>query len=188
MLGEVARKLTNSASITSLKINPLWVVDGEIDSYFMCEDIIFCPLFDEYTNKHLMSDPRDAKALLALNYNDQKRYGVEFAFQTISSTDFNSITENYADAIEDKINQLKFTIKRTLIAPGSASIYFVILRMDNYHEELCFIRNYKTMSPDIKLLFVTSKLEILTPELDKVPYYTGEIDEIMTNLIDWYRK
>ena len=83
MLGEVARRLTQLDTVSTIKVNPIWVVENDIDSYFMCEEILFCPLFDNYTQKKLLSDPRDAKALLALNIEDQKRYGVEFTFQII---------------------------------------------------------------------------------------------------------
>lgn len=187
MLGEVARKLTQIDSVSSIKVNPVWIVDEEIDSYFMCEEVLFCPLFDNYTQKKLMSDPRDAKALLALNIEDQTRYGVEFVFQTIGSEDFQNAAEMIDEKIENKIKELNFVIRRTIVPQGSASIYFVITRMEQYFQELSFIRNYPTFDPNTKVLFITSRLEILTGELEKVPYYTGDIDEIMSNILSWYK-
>lgn len=187
MLGEVARKLTQLDSVSTIKVNPVWIVEEELDSYFMCEEILFCPLFDNYTQKKLMSDPRDAKALLALNFEDQTRYGVEFVFQTIGSSDFQNAGDLIDEAIENKVAELRFMTERTIVPAGSASIYFVITRMDQYSQELSFIRNYPTFDSKTKVLFVTSRLEILTGELEKVPYYTGDIDEIMTNILAWYK-
>jgi hypothetical protein len=187
MLGEIARRLTQIDSVSTIKINPIWVVENEMDSFFMCEEILFCPLFDNYTQKKLLSDPNDAKALLALNIEDQTRYGVEFAFQTVGTPDFQNAGDQLDAKIEEKIREINFLIKRTIIPPGSASIYFVITRMENYAQELSFIRDYQTHDPNTKVLFITSRLEILTGQLEKVPYYTGDIDEIMTNILNWYK-
>lgn len=187
MLGEVARKLTQLDTVSTIKVNPIWVVENDMDSYFMCEEILFCPLFDNYTQKKLLSDPRDAKALLALNIEDQTRYGVEFAFQTVGTPDFQNAGDQLDTEIEEKIKEINFLIKRTIIPPASASIYFVITRMENYSQELSFIRDYETFDPKTKVLFVTSRLEILTGQLHKVPYYTGDIDEIMSNILNWYK-
>ena len=187
MLGEVARKLTQLDTVSTIKVNPIWGVENDMDSYFMCEEILFCPLFDNYTQKKLLSDPRDAKALLALNIEDQTRYGVEFAFQTVGTPDFQNAGDQLDTEIEEKIKEINFLIKRTIIPPASASIYFVITRMENYSQELSFIRDYETFDPKTKVLFVTSRLEILTGQLHKVPYYTGDIDEIMSNILNWYK-
>lgn len=187
MLGEVSRRLIQTDSVSTIKINPVWVVEGELDSFFMCEELLLTPLFDNYTQKRLLSDPRDAKALLALNFEDQSRYGVEFSFITIGNPDFTNAGDKLDELIEEKINELNFVAQRTILPQGSATVFFVILRMENYNQELAFIRQYKTFAPYIKTLFVTSRLEILTGDLEKVPYYTGDIDEIMSNIIKWYR-
>lgn len=184
MLGEFLDSLKNSKYVTPVKVNPIAV--GSIDN-FLCEEILFAPVFDNYTRKYLMSSPKDARALLAMNPNDQKRWGLKIVFQTVTNTEMPLDPDRRENFIKEKIQESHFVIPRVALPRGSASIYCLILNLENPIEEMAFIRNYRSFDPHTKILYVNSNLEMITGDFKKVPYFNGDIDEIFGNLLAWYR-
>ncbi|MGB0455276.1 MAG: hypothetical protein ACPGJV_16330 [Bacteriovoracaceae bacterium] len=189
-LGRLLKELQTQTEMGLIKINPIWAGMNDVESVYLCEELLFVPRFDPYTHKLLMSDPKEAKALLAINPEDQKRFGVELVFHTVGTNDFLKYAneDEKLQAMEQKVHELSFQIKRTPIAKGSVSLYCVLLRLENPAQEMTFIRKYRTYNSDTNVLFVSSRLEMMTEDLEKIPYYTGEIDEIFGNIISHYNK
>ena len=184
MLGEFIDSLKNNKHPTPIKINPIAI--GSIDN-FLCEEILFAPIYDSYTQKYLMSSPKDARALLAMNPKDQRRWGLKIVFQTVTNTEMPLDPEMREEFLKTKIKESHFVIPRVPLPKGSASIYCLILNLENPIEEMAFIRDYKSYDSHTKVLYVNSNLEIITGDFKKVPYFNGDIDEIFGNLVSWYK-
>lgn len=184
MLGQFMETLKFNKYPTPVKVNP--IVVGSIDN-FLCEEVLFAPIFDKYTQKYLMSSPNEARALLAMKPSDQQRWGLKIVFHTVTNTDMPLDPDKRELFLRNKIQESHFVIPRVPIEKGSASIYCLILNLENPIEEMAFIRNYRSFDPYTKILYVNSNLEMITGDFKKVPYFNGDIDEIFGNLLAWYK-
>lgn len=163
-----------------------------IDPLFEGDDLTFqttivAPIFDDLTQKYLLSDPQDAMALLAIDPNDEKRLSVHCVFYVITNRSLPDDVEERSMALQEKIEELSFLAPRTPIAKGSGSFIATILNLDHLMEETAFIRNYKTLDHYSDIIFVTSDLTIKSGELESIPYSGDAIDTVLVPLIQWQR-
>lgn len=186
MLGDVVNSLCDKTRPMSLKINPILVEDGNTQRY-VAEDIVIIPLFDQVTQKYLICDPEDALALLAISPEDQNRLGMELVFYSITNKFLPEEKELREALLKEKIDELAFLCSRIPMRRGSGTFICVLLNLENSMEEAAFIRDYKTFDSHTDLIFVTSELDILTGELERIPYDGNSIDTIFMPLIRWQR-
>lgn len=186
MLGDLVNSLSDSTRPMALKLNPILVEDGSIQRY-VAEDIVIIPLFDEVTQKYLICDSEDALALLAISPEDQNRLGMEMVFYSITNKFLPEEKEQREKVLKEKIDELAFLCSRVPLRKGSGTFICVLLNLENPMEEAAFIRDYKTFDDHTDLIFVTSELEILTGELERIPYDGHSIDTIFMPLIRWQR-
>lgn len=186
MLGDVVNSLCDKTRPMSLKINPILVEDGNTQRY-VAEDIVIIPLFDQVTQKYLICDPEDALALLAISPEDQNRLGMELVFYSITNKFLPEEKEQREALLKEKIDELAFLCSRIPMRKGSGTFICVLLNLENSMEEAAFIRDYKTFDSHTDLIFVTSELDILTGELERIPYDGNSIDTIFMPLIRWQR-
>lgn len=187
MLGDLVHSLSDTNRPMALKLNPILVEDGPGQRY-VAEEIVIIPLFDQVTQKYLICDPEDALALLAISPEDQNRLGMELVFYSITNKFLPEEKEQREGLLKEKIDELAFLCSRIPIRRGSGSFICVLLNLENSMEEAAFIRDYKTFDSHTDLIFVTSELEILTGELEKIPYDGNSIDTIFMPLIRWQRE
>lgn len=189
-LGELIQKITHeNPGPSPLKINPInWKEEGEDFSFLLCEDVLFAPHWDQVTQKKMMTDPESAKALLAINPEDEKRFGMSFVFHVLTASDLPEDESLRREALKKEVEKLKFYTARTPIGPGSTSLYCVLLNLENSSEEMAFIRSYKCFNPFSSPIFVTSSLELFTGELETISYDGERIDGIFIPLINYQRK
>jgi hypothetical protein len=191
MLGEFLTSLKRRKTTAIIKVNPILFQESETNQpSYLCEELIFTPIYDRYTQKLMISDPEEGKALLAIPHEDQERFGIEMVFHILTNRNLPAPDdrENRDKILRKKMEELAFTIPRVPVKRGSGSLICVILNLDNFMEESAFIRTYKTFDPYTNVIFVTSKLKIMTGELDTIPYNSDTIDQVFTPLIDWQRK
>lgn len=153
--------------------------------FISAKNVLFAPLFDQITRKYMMTAPDQALALLAINPNDQERFGIEIVFHALTNSDLPDDKETREEVLKEKIDQLSFFAPRIPIKKGSASIYCVLLNLENPMEEMAFVRSYRTFDKYTDIIFVTSNLEIMTGDLDRIPYNGERIDTIFTPIIHW---
>ncbi|MCO4794000.1 MAG: hypothetical protein KC493_09820 [Bacteriovoracaceae bacterium] len=186
MLGDLIKVLRSKSKAQSIKVNPILFEADQFDgNIYLCEEVLFAPLFDQVTKKYMMTSPDQALALLAINPNDQERFGIEIIFHAITNSDLPDDKETREEILKTKIDELGFYAPRIPIKRGSASIYCVLLNLENAMEETAFIRSYKTFDRHTDIIFVTSDLEIRTGNLDRIPYHGEKIDTIFTPIIQW---
>ena len=186
MLGELVRTLSTRGKETSLKINPLLLDMGPgTEPLLYCEDVVFAPQYDEFTGKLLLSDPEDAKALLAINPEDQQRFGIELVFYMITTRDLPEDREERDLLLQECIEKLSFMASRVPMKKGSGSFLAVLLNLENELEEQAFIREYPMFDRHSDIFFVTSSLKLLTGRLEEVHYNGAKIDTIFGPLIRW---
>jgi len=188
MLGDLVKSIYNSKQPQMIKINPAKVIGPEQKELTLCDEVLFAPTLDDLTKKWMMTPPEDARALLAIHPQDQERYGIEIIFHLLSNRSLPEEPEERQITLSNKIKDLAFTIPRVPIQMGSASIYCVILNLDNAMEETAFIRNYKSFDNHSDVIFVTSNFEILTGDLESISYSGESIDTIFTPLIQWQKR
>jgi hypothetical protein len=189
MVGDLIQYLSSSSKVKSIKVNPILFKSDNFDkNLYFCEDVIFAPIFDSITQKYMMTDPDQALALLSIKPKDMERFGIEITFHAITNTELSDEKECRQNAIKEKIEQLSFYAPRIPIKRGSASIYCVILNLDNEMEETAFIRDYRTFDNHSDVIFLNSNLEIKTGQLERIPYDGETIDTIFTPIIEWQRK
>ena len=135
-----------------------------------------------------MTDPADAKALLAIDSRDQKRFGIEFVFYMITNSSMPAEGEERSSEIRKKIEQLAFLAPRIPMKKGSGTFLMVVLNLENEIEEQAFIREYKMFDSYCNVLFVTSSLRLLTGQLDEIHYNGDSIDTIFYPMITWQKK
>ncbi len=186
MLGELVRFIQDARKVKAIKINPI-KINGVQSSVTLAEDFVIVPLFDEVTKKSLLTDPEEALALLAIHPEDQTRLGIEFVFYCLTSKNLPDDKEERELILRQRVEELAFFAPRVPLRKGSASLLCVLLNLENSMEEAAFIRNYRTFDKHADLIFVTSALEILTGELEKISYDGEHIDGIFGPLIEWQK-
>ncbi len=189
MLGELAQRLSFETKPAPIKINPVYIkLAGKNEAYHFCEEVVMAPIFDSFTKKYFMTDPRDAKALLAISPLDQSRYGIEFVFYQLTAR---SLPEEHSfreEILKEELEKMAFMVPRIPMKRGSASIIIVLLDLDNDLEESAFIRPYKTFDQYTDVLFVNSSLKLLTGQLHEIHYNGASIDSIFRPIIQWQQK
>ncbi len=189
MLGDLIKVLSGSNRPQSIKVNPILFETDRLDgSVYLCEEVLFAPLFDKVTKKYMMTAPDQALALLAINPSDQERFGIEIIFHALTNSELPDDKESREEVLKNKIDELAFYAPRIPIKKGSASIYCVLLNLENSMEETAFIRTYRTFDEHTDIIFVTSDLEIRTGDLDRIPYHGEKIDTIFTPIIQWQQE
>ncbi len=186
MLGDLAYHHRAGNEIIPIKFNSERVTDRESKTeILLAEEIIFCPIYDSFSKKYLMSDPEEAKALFALDYKDQRRYGIEVVFHFIHHQGLAENLTERKEELKEKIEELAFFCPRVPIKKGSGSFYCVLLNLENTMEELAFVRNYGTLDPFTDTVFVDSALSLMAGNLQLIPYDGQQIDSIFKPLIHW---
>lgn len=189
MLGELIDLLKTKSGAKSIKVNPALITLAGSDSPFLlCDEVLFAPGLDPFTQKLLMTDPADAKALLGIDPRDQKRFGIELVFFMITNRSIASNEENISSKIIDKIDELAFIAPRIPMKKGSGTFLIVVVSLDNEIEEQAFIRDYKMFDEYSNVLFVTSSLKLLTGQLNRIHYNGESIDTIFEPMIKWQKK
>ena len=189
MLGDLLEIFAQQTRPQSFKVNPvLWKEHHEELPVYLCEEVIFAPIFDETTKKHMMTPPENGRALLAINPNDQERFGIEAVFHVLNHTSLPERPENREEILYQELQKLAFQIPRVPIKRGSSSLYCVLLNLEETFEEMAFIRQYDCFDEYIDPIFVTSDLKLLTGALEPIPYDGERIDTIFTPLIQWQRQ
>ena len=187
MLGELIFDLRNQSEVAPIKINPIKTTTSNGLIFDLAEEFIFAPIFDAFTSKFMMTDPDEAKALLAVNPCDEGRFGIEFVFYMITNKDLPEEREEREPLLQEKIKELAFIAPRIPMKRGSGTFFCVLLNLENEMEENAFIRTYKTFDPYADVLFVNSNLEIRTGDLIQLPYNGDKIDTIFLPMIEWQR-
>lgn len=161
-----------------------------IEDFFILkyEDHIYSTHLDHFTGHLMTSNPKLAKALLALRPEDLESFGMNISFHVISNAE---APESFPDRhlwLEEKVRDIQQLISRLYIpsVSGKANVICLILNLDNSIEEKFFIRKYATLSPHIKTLFLTSDLHIYNDQLKLIPYNGMDIGGILIPLMDWY--
>jgi hypothetical protein len=186
MLGELVNSLKRSSSLSSIKVNPVSIlIKGESDHFLFCEKVLFAPQFDEFTQKLLLTDPEEAKALMAINPEDQKRFGMKMVFYMLTTRDLPEEKEAREAILKDRIEELAFIAPRTPIAQVSGSFLAVLLNLENEIEERAFIRDYPMFDEHSDLIFVTSALKLYNGALEEIHFNGDKIDTIFMPLISW---
>jgi hypothetical protein len=186
MLGELMNTLSGRGKETTIKINPILLeVGAGVEPLVYAEEVLFAPQYDEFTGKLLLSDPEDAKALLALNPEDQKRFGIEIVFYMMTTRELPEDKEEREKILKDEIEKLSFMASRIPMKKGSGSFLAVLLNLENEIEEQAFIREYPMFDSYSDVIFVTSSLKLLTGRLEEVHYNGSKIDTIFSPLIKW---
>jgi len=80
MLGEFIHSLRNEKEPAAIKVNPIKTATTSGDEFYLAEEFIFAPIHDKLTNKYMITNPCEAKALLAINPEDVERFGINFVF------------------------------------------------------------------------------------------------------------
>lgn len=188
MIGELIETLKDSDGPTPIKINPVLTnLSGSDTPFLLCEEVLFAPAFDKFTKKSLLTDPADAKALLAVDHLDEKRFGIELTFYMITNNGLALEGEERRQSIREKIDELAFVAPRVPMKKGSGTFLIVILNLEDEIEEQAFIRDYKMFDSYSNVLFVTSSLRLLTGQLDEVHYNGESIDTIFYPMIEWQK-
>lgn len=187
MLGELIFDLKDRNEAAAIKVNPIKTAAADGTTFHLAEEFVFAPLFDKFTSKLMVTDPTEAKALLAVNPEDEERFGIEFVFYMITNKDLPMEREEREVLLQEKIKELAFMAPRIPMKRGSGTFFCVLLNLENEMEENAFIRTYKTFDPYADVLFVNSNLEIRTGDLIKVPYNGEKIDTIFLPMIEWQR-
>lgn len=188
MLGELVRSLSNQGKETSIKINPILLeIANGVEPLVYAEEVIFAPQYDEFTGKLLLSDPEDAKALLAINPKDQQRFGIELVFYMMTTRELPEEKAEREQILKEEIEKLSFMASRIPMNKGSGSFLAVLLNLENELEEQAFIRDYPMFDNYSDIIFVTSSLKLLTGRLEEVHYNGAKIDTIFGPLIKWQK-
>jgi len=174
--------LKENGEVSSIKINPTMVNDE-----LVCENVLFSPTFDSFTQKSLMTNPGEAKALLAVNAKDEKRFGIELTFYILTNRQLAANGELRQNQLKEKIEELAFIAPRIPMRKGSGSFLVVVLNLENEFEENAFIRDYKMFDDHSNVLFVTSSLRLLDGHFNEIHYNGEQIDTIFNPMIKWQR-
>ncbi len=183
MLGELVRVIKASGKNSPIKVNAFKTKEFG----FLCEEVLFTPVLDSFTGKSLMTDPSEAKALLALDPKEEKRFGMEFTFYLMTNQNVPEVIEERQNYLKDKIEELSFIAPRIPMMKGSGTFLVVILNLENEIEEQAFIRDYKMFDEYSSILFVTSGLRLLTGNLEEIHYNGEQIDRIFLPMINWQK-
>lgn len=187
MLGDLVQALNDPKKILPIKVNPVHCQTSQ-GPRLLAEEFIFIPLLDQVTNKYLITDPEDALALLAIQPEDQMRMGMELVFYALTNRLLPYDKESRGQILREKIEELAFVAPRIPMRKGSGTFICVLLNLENSMEEAAFIRKYRTFDSHTDLIFVTSELEILTGELERIAYDGDSIDTIFLPLINWQKR
>ncbi|EQC49047.1 hypothetical protein M899_2753 [Bacteriovorax sp. BSW11_IV] len=187
MIGDLINEIHNDKNIEVIKFNPVLYKGDNGTSEYLCEEIIIAPLYDQLTQKQMVTDPEEALALLAINPQDQKRIGLEIVFYSITNKLLPENKEHREEILKNKIEELAFYAPRVPIKRGSGSLFAVLLNLDNIMEETAFIRQYKTFDSYSNIIFVTSDLNIRTGSYETIPYNGDHIDSVFLPIIKWQR-
>lgn len=187
MLGELVDVLAKSESRPQvIKINPVLVEEKKgVEPLYFAEEVLFTPVFDNFTKKYLLTDPNEAKALLALSPNDQERFGIELCFYMLSSRTWPEERESREEILQNKLEEMVFVLPRVPMKRGSGTFLVIILNLENQWEEMAFIRDHKTFDQYGDIVFVTSSLKMMTGKLEEIAYDGTSIDTIFLPLIRW---
>jgi len=186
MLGQLVNMLKNHEGLTSIKVNPVSIlITGEKEPFLFCEDVLFAPQLDSFTQKLLLTDPEDARALMGINPEDQLRFGIEMVFYMLTTRDLPEEKEERELVLKNRIEELTFIAPRTPIPQGSGSFLAVLLNLENEIEERAFIRDYPMFDDHSDVIFVTSKLKLYSGALEEIHFNGQKIDTIFKPLISW---
>jgi len=188
MMGHLIDLLKDKGEVTTVKVNPIYVEVGQgMEPFLYAEEVLFAPQFDEVTQKYLLTDPDDAIALLAIRPEDEKRFGIEVIYYLITTRGLPEEQEDKENFLRDKIEELAFMAPRVPIKKGSGSFLAVLLNLENDLEERAFIRDYSMFDDYSDSIFVTSKLKMLSGNLEEIHYDGNSIDTIFGPIINWQR-
>ena len=188
MLGELIHTLRSESKPAAIKVNPILVEMGNEGALYLSEEVLIAPIYDEVTKKLLISDPAEARALMAINCDDMERFGIEFVFYMINDRALPDEKEERQNILKNKIEEMAFVIPRVPIKKGSGSFLGILLNLENELEEIAFIRDYQTFDAYSDPIFVTSSLKMLTGKLQEVHYNGERIDTIFMPLIQWQNR
>lgn len=187
MLGELVEVIAKTETRPQvIKLNPVMIESKSgVESMFYAEEVLFTPMFDSFTQKYLLTDPNEAKALLALSPNDQERFGIELCFYMLTSRTWPEDRESREELLQNKLEEMVFMLARIPMKRGSGTFLVVILNLENQWEESAFIRDYKTFDPYSDIVFVTSSLKMMTGKLEELSFDGEQIDTIFLPMIRW---
>ncbi len=181
MVGELIDLFEKETGPTPVLINPQITAEGK----YQFDNTLIIPTKDSHTKKLLLSDPEEAKALYAINPQDQKRFGIEFVFYIQTQNEIPEDEYLRPQTLKERIELLSYIIPRTPIKKGSASFIAVILDLENDMEETAFIRPYKTMDAYTNVIFLNTDYKLYTGELENIPYLSQTVDDLFNGLIKW---
>lgn len=188
MMGHLIDLLKDEGEVTTVKVNPIYIEVGQgMEPFLYAEEVLFAPQFDEVTQKYLLTDPDDAIALLAIRPQDEKRFGIEVIYYLLTTRGLPEEQEEKENFLKDKIEELAFMAPRVPIKKGSGSFLAVLLNLENDLEERAFIRDYSMFDDYSDSIFVTSKLKMLSGNLEEIHYDGNSIDTIFGPIINWQR-
>jgi hypothetical protein len=188
MLGELSQTISHRGKETAIKINPLLLSMAKgMEPLLFAEEVLFAPQRDKFTGKLLLTDPEDAKALLAVNPEDQKRFGIELVFYMLTTRDLPEDREEKEAILKERIEELSFKAPRVPMMKGSGTFLAVLLNLENELEEQAFIRDYPMFDQYSDIIFVTSSLKMMTGRLEEVHYNGAKIDTIFAPMIEWQK-
>ena len=178
----LCEELQNDSKVSYIKVDPR-LEEGQL----FCDNVLFSPLFDSFTQKSLMTNPGDAKALLALNAKDEKRFGMELTFYVVTNHQLAESGELRQKQLKEKIEELAFTAPRIPMRKGSGCFLIVIINLENEFEENAFIRDYQMFDEHSNVLFVTSSLRFLDGHFNEIHYNGEQIDTIFGPMVNWQK-
>lgn len=187
MLGELCSSLSLLKKPAAIRVNPIKVDTNEAQTLTLSEEVLFAPIFDSFTQKLLLTEPDDAKALLSISPDEQKRFGIEFVFYLLSDRYLSDDRDTREEQLKSKLNEMAFVLPRVPVPKGSGSFIAVLLDLENELEEMAFIREYQTFDSYSDPIFVTSSLKLMNGKLDEIHYNGETVDTIFGPLIDWQK-
>lgn len=149
------------------------------------DEFIFIPPFDEVTGQYILSPRDEAISLLSIDNESHRFMGVEATFFSITNKALVTFdSEERQEYLDNLIDNLSFIIPRIPQPKGSANIICLLLNLENSIEERAFVRDYPTFDIYSEVLFVNSKLELLTGNLKPIEYDGASLEGIYLPLIE----
>ena len=184
-IGELSRKLSKQRTVTFIKINPVTNNANEINQ---CEEIIYCPLFDEMSKQKTITSLHHTLPLLAIDDHKVSTMNFEAIYGFFREADLPQETEERTSQILKMIDFINFVVARTPIKFGSSSVMCIFLDFENPIEENQFIQEYSLLDTYSNVIFVNSELEIINSYRQKINYDGDKMETILLPIIDWQKK
>lgn len=189
MLGSLIESVADNSEIRPIRFNSIWSKrDNNEEDILLNEEVLFIPLLDKLTGKKLISDPEDALALMAIQKEDEIRLGMRNVFYCLTNRSLPEDKEDREQILAAELEKLAFLLPRVPVAKGSSGLLLVLLNLENKMEEMAFIRPYEPLDEHVEILFVTSELEILSGDLERIPYDGSRIDTIYLPILEWQKR